>query len=84
MLWPVDSMDTWILVLFVSNMADEMSQKERVEIEQSIASLSSMCRGKLGVCTCRMNEVKALLAAGDNLESIKNVVDIFFVAFNEF
>lgn len=63
-----------------------MSQNESVEIEQSIVSLSSMRRGKLGVCTRRMNKVKALLAAGDALEPflIKKVVEIFFVALNEF
>jgi len=30
-----------------------------------------MRRGKLGVCTRRMNEVKALLAEGCDVESIK-------------
>lgn len=58
-------------------MADEMSQNESVEIEQSIASLSSMHWGKLGVCTCKMNEVKALLADGDDLESINQCLETF-------
>lgn len=35
--------------VFVSSMADEMSLNENVE--QSIASLSYMRNGKLGVCT---------------------------------
>lgn len=65
-------------------MDDEMSQKESVEIEQSIASLSSVRRGRLGVCTRRINEVKALLAAGDDLDSIKKGVKTFFVVLNEF
>jgi len=37
-----------------------------------------MRRGKLGVCTRRMNEVKALLAEGCDVESIKRSAEIFF------
>lgn len=37
------------LIVFVSSMADEMSLNENVE--QSIASLSYIRKGKTGVCT---------------------------------
>jgi len=62
-------------------MADEMSKNEKDVVEKSIESLSSMRRGKLGVCTRRMNEVKALLAEGCDVESIKRSAGIFFELF---
>lgn len=65
-------------------MADELSKNENVEVEQSIASLSSMRRGKLGVCTRRMNEAKALLADGGDVDSIKRSVEAFYAALGEF
>jgi len=52
-------------------MADEMSKNEKDVVEKSIESLRSMRRGKLGVCTRWMNEVKALLVEGCDVESIK-------------
>jgi len=59
-------MESWILDC--ACLADEMSKNEKDEVEESIGSLSSLCRGKLGVCTRRMNEVKAWLAEGCDVE----------------
>jgi len=56
-----------------------MYKNENNGVEQSIGSLSSMRRGRLVVCTRRMNEVKALLADGCDVESIKKCRYIFYV-----
>ncbi|GAA6081464.1 uncharacterized protein LOC117538615 [Tachysurus ichikawai] len=52
--------------------------------KQNVASLSAMRRGRLGVCTRRMNELKALFVHCYDAEMMKSTVEAFYSAIEEF
>lgn len=55
-----------------------------VEAEDLLKSLLASRRGKLGVCTRRLNEIKALLVKERNVDYVNECVDIFKQAVDEF
>ena len=57
--------------LVEAEMATEMSAKER---RSAFKVLSATRKGKLGHCTRKMNEIKAMMDAGDGYENVHQYV----------
>lgn len=65
-------------------MSDGQSQiTDMAENKDEVKLLSSMRRDKLGQCTQKMNEIKALLKEG-NVEIVNEAVEIFDLILTEF
>ena len=61
-------------------MADIESRTDPSEAAAAEDRLKSLCatrRGKLGVCTRKQNEIKALLVPGGNIENVNDDVVVF-------
>ena len=58
--------------------------KMAAEAEDGLKSLIATRRGKLGVCTRRINETKALLAEGGNIDDVDKCMHMFKQAVEEF
>ena len=64
-----------------AEMATEMSAKER---KAAFKVLSATRSGKLGHCTRKMNEIKAMMDAGDCAENVRQSVAEFITMLGEF
>ena len=58
--------------------------KTAAEAEDRLGSLIATRRGKLGVCTRRMHETKALLIEGENIDDVDKSMYMFKQAVDEF
>ena len=66
-------------------MVDEIPHKTQLErAEEHLHSLYAVRRGKLGVCTCKINEIKVLLVVGGNVETVNEVLEAFEAVLNDF
>ena len=66
-------------------MEDEIPNKTPLErAEEHLNSLYAARRGKLGVCTRKMNEIKALLVDGGNIETVDESLEAFHAVLNDF
>ncbi|XP_035988164.1 uncharacterized protein LOC118560795 [Fundulus heteroclitus] len=72
-------------------MSDEESQNEATGLEEqdykselSFKALSATRRGKLGQCTRKMNEIKAIMCENVDVEDVKKEVAAFHTILNDF
>ena len=66
-------------------MEDEIPNKTTLErAEEQFNSLYAARRGKLGVCTHKMNEIKVILIDGGNIETVNEGLEAFDAVINDF
>ncbi|KAL0151450.1 hypothetical protein M9458_053236 [Cirrhinus mrigala] len=65
-------------------MADEEDIQTAAEAERLLNSRIASRRGKLGVCTRKMNEMKALLVEGGNVEQVDDAMTTFLSFIRDF
>ena len=58
--------------------------KTVMEAEDLLKSLTATRRGKLGVCTRKLNETKALLTDGGNVDDVDDCMNMFKSAMDEY